>query len=407
MDQNSKKILHPLKSYSAIGFDLDHCLVRYRLKEFLPIAYQTLARILVEEKSYPEEILNFGPKEVSMMHNGVVIDLTTGNILKLGENNIVLRAYNGFDRVSQEKLEEVYGKPPVFSKFDPLALNTSEYFCCLTYFQVQIPALFAHLTDFTKKQKNRPLTKEDYKEIFDHIMHALTANYHHYTKDKYTPICSYGYYFKAVIDNLDKAVYKQDKMLQILKNLKAKGKILFLVSNSHYEPVEILMDYAFGKEWRELFDFIIAKSAKPIFFTHPDTSFKQLDHNAPNKMGDEVEILEDNRIYLEGNAKTLEKNIDELSKNPHGRILYFGDQYITDAIAAEKNSRWDSVCLMEELDGVDLGDSYDPNFWGDFFAEETPYGKIPGLWWSFMKNKVATIVPLADNEEILKFSQQE
>ncbi len=407
MDNSAKKLLHPLKTYSAIGFDLDHCLVRYRLKDFLPIAYQTLARILVEEKSYPEEILNFGPKEISMMHNGVVIDLITGNILKLGENKLILRGYNGFDRLSQDQLEEVYGNPPKFEKFDPLALTTSEYFCCLTYFQVQIPALYAHLTEWTRKQKTEPLTKEDYKHIFDNIMHALTANYHHYTKEKYTPVQSYGYYFKTVIENIDKAVYKQEKMLQILQNFKSKGKILFLVSNSHYEPVEILMDYAFGKEWRTLFDFVIAKSAKPIFFTHHDTAFKELDHESQNKLGKEIHILDDNRIYLEGNSKTLETNIDNMSQNKHGRILYFGDQYITDAVAAEKNDRWDSVCLMEELDGIDLGDGYDHEFWGDFFAEETSYGKIPGLWWSYMKNKVAMLVPLADDEEILKFSEQE
>lgn len=49
-------------------------------------------------------------------------------------------------------------------------------------------------------------------------------------------------------------------MLEILKDLKSRGKILFLLSNSHFEGVDLLMNHAYGKDWRKIFDFIGANA---------------------------------------------------------------------------------------------------------------------------------------------------
>jgi hypothetical protein len=99
--QKRQKVLHTLDKYVAIGFDADHCLVRYNLPELISIGYQLIAKFLVDEKCYPEEILEFGNREKAFITNGLVFDANTGYILKLGKDKKILRAYYGFERVSQ------------------------------------------------------------------------------------------------------------------------------------------------------------------------------------------------------------------------------------------------------------------------------------------------------------------
>jgi hypothetical protein len=134
MDQSAKGRLSPLKEYSAIGFDLDHCLIRYILNEFVPIPYVAYAQVLVDEKKYPEEILKLGRRELSLMQNGLVLDTVNGTAIKLGEGKVVLRAFYGFKRLGDDEVEKIYGNPPKFEKFDPHIVSTPEYFAALTFF---------------------------------------------------------------------------------------------------------------------------------------------------------------------------------------------------------------------------------------------------------------------------------
>lgn len=46
-----------LNDYDALGFDVDHALVQYRLENLFPLVYHCLAKFLVESKDYPKELL--------------------------------------------------------------------------------------------------------------------------------------------------------------------------------------------------------------------------------------------------------------------------------------------------------------------------------------------------------------
>jgi hypothetical protein len=76
--------------------------------------------------------------------------------------------------------------------------------------------------------------------------------------------------------------------------------------------------------------------------------------------------LKKGKIYLEGNADLLEKQIDNLTGKKGSRIAYFSDQYLNDAIYLEHRDRWDGICVMEELGGVEFGDDVEREIWGDF-----------------------------------------
>ena len=84
-------------------------------------------------------------------------------------------------------------------------------------------------------------------------------------------------------------------------------------------------------------------------------------------------------------------------------ILFFGDNYSSDTLAAETIEHWDAVCIMEELGDVDFGDGYDDGLWGHWQYEDTNNGRIPTFWYSYMSKNVAMCASLIDSIEMTSF----
>ena len=72
-----------------LGFDIDHCLVKYKIMELEKL----LLRCSLEdfrEMGYPEEILDFNYEEdLPICMNHAVFDITTGLVIKLLEEGHV------------------------------------------------------------------------------------------------------------------------------------------------------------------------------------------------------------------------------------------------------------------------------------------------------------------------------
>jgi hypothetical protein len=80
----------------VIGFDADHCLVKYKIKELMELLITTELDDMYE-LGYPKEILDFNIEdEEEMCLNASVFDMDNGTILKLGENREVIRAMKGY-----------------------------------------------------------------------------------------------------------------------------------------------------------------------------------------------------------------------------------------------------------------------------------------------------------------------
>jgi hypothetical protein len=79
-----------LKKYDAIGFDLDNCLVRYKVSNCLKVEYQVLAENLVT-KGYSKDFL-YQPLEndIDFIQKGLILDFKKGNLLRVcpGERKI-------------------------------------------------------------------------------------------------------------------------------------------------------------------------------------------------------------------------------------------------------------------------------------------------------------------------------
>lgn len=77
-----------IEDYQAVGFDMDHTLARYKLKNLLPLLYKAMSLTLVHKKSYPQEI--FLTEQEEHTYYGFItkatFDTKTGYLLKLGKD---------------------------------------------------------------------------------------------------------------------------------------------------------------------------------------------------------------------------------------------------------------------------------------------------------------------------------
>jgi len=168
---------------------------------------------------------------------------------------------------------------------------------------------------------------------------------------------------------------------------------LFLVTNSHADFANFLMEKTFGKEWRSLFEIVVyyAKKGRGFFSTNAD--FIKVDAKDPHKSSLRVKPKLGHTAecsYVEGNADTLTRLFQEHSqqtRNPpkptpapsstqpapsssssppssssspsssskkkkkkmKKRICYVGDHLHGDIVACRKHCDWATVYIVEEV----------------------------------------------------------
>jgi hypothetical protein len=113
--------------YDCIGFDT--CLVTFT-QEMTQLLIETYLRDLMEHFKYPLEIMQVdfeAKKENMFLDSTSVWDIENGNLLVLTAGTVVTEAYNGFETLTQKRIEEIYGMPPMFEHLkDPRKLRTIE-----------------------------------------------------------------------------------------------------------------------------------------------------------------------------------------------------------------------------------------------------------------------------------------
>ena len=107
-----------LTDYDAVGFDADHCMVKYNIKELVSFLVQIELDEFVE-LGYPKSLadgFNY-ETDLSMCLNASVFDIDNGLIIKLAEGLEVVQAMKGLKKLSKDEIKAVYGSPPMFQSY--------------------------------------------------------------------------------------------------------------------------------------------------------------------------------------------------------------------------------------------------------------------------------------------------
>ncbi len=312
-----------LKKTQAIGFDMDHTLVRYHIEEFEKTTYEKTIEKLIKVKNYPASLkqLKF---DSQVAIRGLVLDRRKGNLVKLSRFNQIKMASHGTTPLSFEQIQEQYQ-----SRY--LDLNEPHYYWIDTAFSISHCVLFAQLVTLKDQQDNLP----SYEVIADDVLEMIDLNHRDNTLKN------------IVRQNVEKYILKDQSIVHALEKFKQYGKKLLLITNSDYAYTKLLMDYAFNpflknhQQWQELFEIVVTSATKPRFFSD-NLNFLKIDPDT-GLMSNVFEL--ESGIYQGGSSKRLQEYLQLKDRE----ILYIGDHIYGDILRLKKNCNWRTALVVEEI----------------------------------------------------------
>jgi len=167
------------------------------------------------------------------------------------------------------------------------------------------------------------------------------------------PMREYGNYYTEITKNPHLYIKQRPEIIELLQNLRKKGKKIFLNTNSHYDYSDFTMSTAFGPNWRDYFDIIISCGRKPEFFKSNEQKFKIANIKECMFHGCEAKIpLKEKSEYVLGNYKDLEITFENSLGKTNLKYVYLGDNYVSDCFWPPKLKDWDSIAIIEELASI-------------------------------------------------------
>ena len=83
-----------------LGFDADHCIVKYNIPALTTLLVKITAEDLVKKKGYPEQLLEVDSSLDGIGINNIIWDVEHRSLLKLGEGKVVTHALKGTIKMS-------------------------------------------------------------------------------------------------------------------------------------------------------------------------------------------------------------------------------------------------------------------------------------------------------------------
>lgn len=316
-----------MKHIKAIGFDMDHTLVRYHTDIFEELTFHETIRKLVTELEYPQELNQFTFDFLKAVR-GLVVDMEYGNIIKVSLHNKIKNAYHGSKELTYKNVQKVY-------KGLSVDLSEERYMSIDTAFSIAFTVIFSQLVDL--KDKRPELDLPPYAEIAQDIMKSVDmAHRDGSLKDR-------------VVQDLDKYVIKDADTVRALERFKKYGKKLWIITNSDYKYTRALLDHTITpfleehSHWSELFDITVTLAAKPKFFTDK-LPFLKVDPTSA--MMENFDLKIDTGIFQGGYAVKLQSDLGLKGDE----ILYLGDHIYGDILKLKKACDWRTALVLEELD---------------------------------------------------------
>jgi HAD superfamily 5'-nucleotidase-like hydrolase len=336
-----------LSSCDWIGFDLDHTLIRYRLLELHTLIYELMCQYLVDTYQYNSKLLQI-PYDNYFGVKALIYDSLYGNLIQLDSLGLVHTALHGIHtRLSSEKIKEIY--PHTLQDIEED--TTKRFLCIFTYFEHSVSYLIANIVDLIENEdlyEKNSKNDIDFDKKFSFFLVHLSNGFDYLFGD-----FNRGNYFSSIRENPHQFIYQRFDVRQWLEKLKQSNKKLFLATNSRFDYTDLLTKYAFGDDWRDLFDLIIVDCKKPSFFSNSnERSFHRfIDEKNIIPMTTEqiIKDLNQNYIYTLGNSEDLHFIMSQIS-NKDPLVIYFGDHIKSDINALKRHTNWLAGVIIEELE---------------------------------------------------------
>lgn len=341
-----------LDDYDCIGFDMDHTLLQYHLPELQEMIYRCLADHLTQ-KGYDESLITLEnyKKYIDFSAKGVVFDYTRGNFMKIDSKGYVMKCSHGLKQLDEEEIMKEYGLKRIWPSFPVLKetmTNASGFAIIENYYVTPAIPLLSILVENADKKNNGRL--ESYLQIWKDVVEGFEANFS-YKSFK----ARKAMFMPELIENPGKYVKKiPQNVINWLKTLR-KTKTIALITHTFENLAEHLMKFAFSEDWKDHFDFIVGHANKPKFFQEAFQDRPFCIMNADEEVSendDAVKGIEKHKFFLCGSSSNFEKEVKRhlnLERTP--KIVYFGDSIKSDIYAPAFFSGWDTVTILEEMEG--------------------------------------------------------
>jgi HAD superfamily 5'-nucleotidase-like hydrolase len=347
MTSSSTMKTFSLSSCDWIGFDLDHTLIRYRLIELHTLIYESMCQYLFDTFNYNSNLLQI-PYDNYFGVKALIYDSLYGNLIQLDSNGLVHTALHGVNtRLSSKTIKEIYP-----NALEDIEEDTSErFFCIFTYFEHSVSYLIAHIVDLIDQEilyEKSSANEIDLEKKYSFFLVNLYDGFNYLFND-----FNRGNYFSSIRQNPEKYIYKRLDIRQWLEKLTKLNKRLFLATNSRFDYTDLLSTYAFGDDWKGLFDLIIVDCKKPSFFSNPNKRpfHRCIDENniIPTTVEEIIKDFNKKYIYSFGNSEDLHLIMSQIS-NKEPLVIYFGDHIKSDINALKQHTNWLAGVVIEELE---------------------------------------------------------
>lgn len=393
MCSKASKLLKQLKSYDVIGFDLDNTLVRYKLNYLYEFLFKTQAKFLVKQRNYNHALFERFDSQKHFLFKGLVYDVCKGNLLKLNKYGKIDIATHGSRVMSKEEIMKYYAdqKPVFHAEIMKSFHNTRDFHIFENAFDIPCSLLCAILIDDLDTRYNKAgdtVTIEAYRVVWRDVLESLI-----YLFDMKFFELDQNEYFPAIRRNPDLFVEKiQPAVFDLLRSLKAEGKIIFLLTSSYVDYAEFLLDHIFGTgEWNDIFDLNLYFARKPTFF-FTERPFLSAENRT---VGTEPVELTRGK-FSHGCYSQLDTFLKTITASNVPKVVYFGDSVRSDVSPLGLYTSWKPWFVIEELSeqsepapDIEKRPRTAQCYWS---SETRPWGSIfscedgsDSLWFSIVK----------------------
>jgi HAD superfamily 5'-nucleotidase-like hydrolase len=303
-----------LSRIDAVGFDLDHTLALYDDHALNLLAVAETTELLIGQAGYSSPAFDAMPMDPIPPVRTMALDLRHGAVLKVDSETRVRLARQGQRWLHEREIASRYALPGGIG--DTISAIHSP-------FDIPVVWLFEHLAPAAvpKRAGSSHLVElaGDIRRLLD-VAHTRGV-----LKDRVTR-------------DLDRYVSAPGNTGNLLRAWSEAGKRLFVVTNSHRDYAEVVLDAVIGPAWRSLFQVVVVDAAKPAFFE-------------PGRAGRPAAA---DGIVHGSSARDVEARLGAAGD----RILYVGDNLRTDVIAAQSFG-WRTALVVSELEAA-----RDASLWG-------------------------------------------